>query len=79
MNNTDRKDMDMTLEQGLTAFTSSLLGKNRSRATVRAYDTDIRQFLEFLHETNLTLRQPGDVTRLDILEYLSDLSKKGLI
>jgi uncharacterized protein YaaR (DUF327 family) len=27
-----------------------MLGKNRSAATLRAYKTDIRQFVGFLHE-----------------------------
>ena len=73
---------DMTLERGLTAFTNSLLGKNRSGATVRAYDTDIRQFIAFLNETNVAAGEPAGepagVSRLDILDYLSTLAKRGL-
>src|SRR5947209_2978424 len=69
---------DMTLEKGLATFTTALLGKNRSQATVRAYETDIRQFIAFMHETNVAATKASEVARLDILEYLSALFKKGL-
>ena len=43
----------ITLEKGLEAFLNSLASKNRSSATVRAYQTDIAQFISFLHEKAL--------------------------
>jgi site-specific recombinase XerD len=39
----------ITLEKGLATFLASLSGKNRSVATIRAYQTDIQQFITFLH------------------------------
>jgi site-specific recombinase XerD len=42
----------ITLEKGLATFLHALSGKNRSTATIRAYQTDIQQFLSYLHETN---------------------------
>ena len=39
----------MTLEKGLATFINALSGKNRSAATIRAYQTDIQQFISFLH------------------------------
>ena len=35
----------MTLEKGLAAFLDAMLGKNRSAATLRAYKTDVLQFI----------------------------------
>ncbi len=42
----------MTLDKSLGAFLDALLGKNRSSATLRAYKTDVQQFLAFLKENN---------------------------
>jgi site-specific recombinase XerD len=39
----------ITLEKGLATFLNALSGKNRSAATIRAYATDIAQFISFLH------------------------------
>ena len=38
----------ITLEKGLATFLNALSGKNRSTATIRAYQTDIQQFIAFL-------------------------------
>lgn len=68
----------MTLEKGLAAFADTLLGKNRSETTVRAYKTDVLQFIAFLHENNVAVTHICDVTKVDVLEYLAALSKRGL-
>ena len=68
----------MTLEKGLAAFLDALLGKNRSTATLRAYRTDVRQFLAFLKENNVAITEVGDVGKVDVLEYLAALARKGL-
>ena len=68
----------MSLEKGLAAFVDGLAGKNRSRATLRAYKADVLQFITFLTETDVTKMTPADVSKLDCLEYLSFLAKKGL-
>jgi site-specific recombinase XerD len=77
-NSTDKEGGVMTLEKGLAAFADTLLGKNRSEATVRAYRTDIIQFIAFLHENNIAVTHICDVTRVDVLEYLAALSRRGL-
>jgi hypothetical protein len=46
----------LTLEKGLATFLNGLHGKNRSTATIRAYQTDISQFISFLHATNVSIR-----------------------
>jgi site-specific recombinase XerD len=75
---TDKEGGAMTLEKGLAAFLDSLSGKNRSAATLRAYRTDVRQFLTFLHENNVAITDVGDVGRVDVLEYLAALARRGL-
>src|SRR5215213_9183043 len=68
----------MTLEKGLATFINALSGKNRSTATIRAYQTDIQQFLSYLHETNVSIHTPADVEKVDVVEYLSSLAKREL-
>lgn len=77
-NRTETQGASMTLEHGLAAFLDAMLGKNRSSATLRAYRTDVRQFLTFLHENNVAVTDPADVRKVDVLEYLSALARKGL-
>lgn len=66
------------LEDALEAFLRTLDGKNRSQATIRAYQADLLQFLDFLRESNYTAEDPADVTREDVTEYLSHLANLGL-
>jgi site-specific recombinase XerD len=77
-NSTDKEGGAMTLEKGLGAFSDALLGKNRSSATLRAYRTDVLQFMTFLHENNVAITEVGDVGKVDVLEYLAALSRRGL-
>src|SRR3989454_2483402 len=77
-NMTDIQGGAMTLEKGLDAFLDAMLGKNRSTATLRAYRTDILQFIAFLTENNVAITEAGDVGKVDVLEYLAALAKKGL-
>src|ERR687888_2799095 len=68
----------LTLEKGLATFLDGLAGKNRSAATVRAYQTDILQFIAFLHANNVSIQSPADVEKVDVVEYLSSLAKREL-
>ena len=68
----------MRLEKGLAIFLNALSGKNRSAATIRAYQTDISQFISFLHATNVSVRTPADVEKMDVVEHLSVLAKREL-
>src|SRR5436853_1449802 len=68
----------MTLEKRLPTFINALSGKNRSSATIRAYASDIAQFISFLHANNVSVRTPADVEKVDIVEYLSALAKREL-
>jgi site-specific recombinase XerD len=51
----------ITLEKGFAVFLDALSGKNRSAATIRAYQTDLLQFITFLHETNVLTASVQDV------------------
>ena len=68
----------ITLEKAVALFMDSLSGKNRSQATIRAYQTDLLQFMTFLHDTNVLITTPQDVQKVDILDYFSHLAKKAL-
>src|SRR6266566_8134899 len=68
----------MILEKGLTAFLDALLGKNRSKGTLRAYRTDVVQFIAFLKGNNVAITGVADVGKVDVLEYLAALARKGL-
>src|SRR5712691_11087983 len=77
-NTTDTQGAAMTLEKALAAFENAMLGKNRSTATLRAYRTDVLQFITFLTENNVAITEVGDVGKVDVLEYLAALARKGL-
>jgi integrase/recombinase XerC len=68
----------ITLEKGLATFLNALAGKNRSQATLRAYQTDLSQFIAFLHATNVAIQSPADIQKIDVMEYLSACAKKEL-
>src|SRR5919199_3750390 len=68
----------ITLEKGLATFLDGLAGKNRSGATIRAYQTDISQFIAFLHANNVSMQTPADVEKIDVVEYLSACAKRDL-
>jgi integrase/recombinase XerC len=68
----------ITLEKGFAVFLDALSGKNRSAATIRAYQTDLRQFIRFLHDTSVLMAFPKDVQKVDVIDYFSFLAKKDL-
>src|SRR5215475_5355799 len=78
MTNTGADMHTITLEKGLATFLDGLHGKNRSSATIRAYQTDISQFISFLHANNVSIKTPADVEKVDVVEYLSALAKREL-
>jgi site-specific recombinase XerD len=67
-----------TLEGGRAAFLRGLEGLNRSALTIRAYRTDVGQFLAWLHATNVVARAPSDVVKADVGEYLTHLARRGI-
>jgi site-specific recombinase XerD len=78
MRETRDEQSPMTLEKGLAVFLDALSGKNRSRATIRAYQTDLLKFITFLRDTNVLIASPKDVQKVDLLDYFCHLAKKDL-
>jgi site-specific recombinase XerD len=78
MTQTRAGTLPITLEKGLAVFLDALAGKNRSAATIRAYQTDLLQFIRFLHNINVLIATPQDVQKVDILDFFSHLAKKDL-
>jgi len=64
-------------EETLKQFIRYLDGRNTSANTRTAYTTDVRQFIAWLSETDISVSVPQDVTRPHISEYLSHLSDLG--
>jgi site-specific recombinase XerD len=67
-----------TLEAAAGAFLCSLAGNNASPQTIRAYTTDVQQFITWLRETNGVIDSADEVRRLDVTEYLAHLAGRGL-
>lgn len=66
-----------TFEETQKQFLRYLDGRNTSANTRTAYATDVRQFIEYIRETDISVSLPQDVTRSHINEYLSYLSDLG--
>ena len=65
-------------ETTLSGFLTTLTAKNRSAATLRAYHTDINQFLRFVEDTDSTVASPADIDRTHLADYLADLGHQGV-
>lgn len=66
--------LDTSIESPLRARA----GKNRSPETIRAYRTDLAQFVTWLKTENSLIESPADITVEDVLEYLGALAHRGL-
>jgi integrase/recombinase XerC len=66
----------LTLEKALEDFLRAMEGKNRSAATIRAYRTDVLQFIIWLHQNDLTMINPEHVEKIDITQYLAFLADR---
>jgi len=71
------EDKQSVLTHSHLRFIKSLSGRNLSTHTATAYQTDIRQFLSFLTENDMTVDSPTQITRTHILDYLSHLAGLG--
>ncbi len=66
-----------SFEHHVADFVKELQGKNSSPLTITAYTTDIRQFLTFVRGNNLAIQAPTDITKQDVTDFLSFLSRQG--
>jgi site-specific recombinase XerD len=62
--------LDMTLEQGQQVFLKALAGNNFSSESIRAYNADITQFVDFLKSLRVDWNNPRKIERLDIVEFM---------
>ncbi len=58
----------------LKRFIKSLTGRNLSKHTATAYQTDLTQFLTWLTENDVTVTHPGLIVRNHVLDYISSLA-----
>jgi site-specific recombinase XerD len=66
--------LDMTLEQGQQVFLNALTGNNFSTESIRAYNADISQFVEFLKSIRVDWNNPKKIERLDIVGFMNRLA-----
>lgn len=64
--------------QTLQGFLTSLAGKNRSGATMKAYKADVLQYLTFVTQNNIVISHPSSIARTDTHDFLANLSQRGL-
>ncbi len=67
----------LTLDQALTDFLTALRARNTSVLTQEAYRTDVKQFITWFGETSVVGQYIGNVTKADVIEYLSYLASLG--
>jgi site-specific recombinase XerD len=63
----------MTTEQGFELFLKALTGNNFSKETVRAYRSDLQQFIEYLQTCRVDWNNPVRISRVDIVEFMNHL------
>src|SRR5262245_11603797 len=66
--------LNMTLEQGHQVFLKELAGNNFSVESIRAYNADVMQFVEFLKSVRVDWNNPQKITRIDIVEFMNKLA-----
>jgi site-specific recombinase XerD len=66
--------LDMTLQQGHDIFLKALAGNNFSTQSIRAYNADLTQFIEFLQSIRVDWNNPLKITRIDIVEFMNKLA-----
>jgi integrase/recombinase XerC len=66
------------LEQQIVRYVEELVRANASPHSVRAYESDLRQFLEYLSPPDLTPPAPREIDVLVLREWLASLYRDGL-
>lgn len=70
MTNAISTTQELTFENALERFLRTLRARNLSLNTIIAYRTDVDQFITWLHDTDVSVIRPDQVTRNTITEYL---------
>src|ERR687886_33760 len=64
----------MTLEQGQQVFLNALSGNNFSRQSIRAYNADLTQFVDYLKSVRVDWNNPKKIERLDVVGFMNRLA-----
>src|SRR3954465_13112756 len=64
----------MTTEHGFELFIKALSGNNFSKETIRAYRSDLTQFIEYLETSRVDWNNPVRISRIDIVEFMNYLN-----
>jgi len=72
----EKRNQSGELVRGFLAYLS--VEKGYSDATVRAYETDLEQFQDFLIRPKRSLEKPGRITRDHVRGYLADMHRRQL-
>ncbi|MHB8647015.1 MAG: phage integrase N-terminal SAM-like domain-containing protein [Thermomicrobiales bacterium] len=63
--------MTLTFETAIAKYLAQLSGRNRSAGTIRGYTTNLRDFILYLQENDITVHSPADVKRAHITDFLT--------
>lgn len=61
----------LTFENAMSLYLTQLSGKNRSIGTIRGYTTNLRDFVVYLQDNDITIHSPADVKRSHITDFLT--------
>jgi site-specific recombinase XerD len=65
-----------TTTQGIELFKQTLLGKNFSKESIRAYISDLQQFVEWLKQRRVDWDIPYRMQRIDIVAFINHLAEQ---
>ncbi|HLH45014.1 MAG TPA: tyrosine-type recombinase/integrase [Bryobacteraceae bacterium] len=66
------------LEQAIDRYLVALRAENRSAHTLRNYESDLRQFLDYFSPAEAAPPRPAAITALELREWLGSLYDRGL-
>ena len=65
-----------TTTQSIELFKQTLLGKNFSKESIRAYISDLQQFVEWLKQLRVDWDIPYRMQRVDIVAFINHLAEQ---
>jgi site-specific recombinase XerD len=71
-----RPDEKKTTTESIELFKQSLEGNNYSRESIKAYLSDLAQFVEWLKSRRVDWDIPYRIARIDIVEFINHLATK---
>src|SRR5215211_3018222 len=71
-----RPDEKKTTTESIELYKQSLEGNNYSRESIKAYLSDLAQFVEWLKSRRVDFDIPYRIARIDIVEFINHLATK---